>query len=407
MKKILLMLLISFNSLALDYELNIVGKDLNQFISWFADTTSQTIILDKDIDGSVFVFARSGVKSRNLYDLFEGVLHSQGLTYKQENNILRVYKSKVNLLPTDMITSFYDFKNISGKHVDNLIPTLSAITQQLIKINKPQTKEKKVDSKRKDFSIESLFSGRSVLVTAPRYVHKHLVPILTRLDSVIPQVLIKVAIIETVDTDLFDLGVKWLFHIGKTSFGNNHTRSLDDSLALLVDSVGFDAALSIVDKTDNVNIKSMPQLLILHGEQGAINIGQNVPFLSGSTVTSGTNTGNPYQTIERQDVGLILKVQPFINDNNIVVNISQELSSISNDLQASDIITDKRSINTSLNIKSGHSVVLGGLVSDTLTDTVSGVPLLMDLPFIGSAFTNKSTKNVTRNLSIVLEVVTL
>jgi general secretion pathway protein D len=407
MKYLLFIVFISFNSYSLDYELNIVGKDLNQFISWFADTTHKTIVLDKDIDGSVFIFARKGVNSKDLYSLFANVLNSQGLTYRIENNIYRVYKSKLNLMPDDIITSFYDFKNISGKHVTNLIPTLKLVAKQLIASHYLQVKQSNINKDSSKFSIESLFNGRSILLTAPRFVHQHLTPVFKRLDNELPQVLIKVAIIETVDTDLFDLGVKWLGHIGNSTLGNNHSQSLDESLALLVDNVGFDAAVSIVDKTDNVDIKSMPQLLVLHGELGAINIGQNVPFISGSTVTSGVNAGNPYQTIERADVGLILKVKPYITDNNIVVSIGQELSSISSDIQASDIITDKRSLNTTLNIKSGDSVVLGGLVSDFKTKTVSGIPLLMDLPFIGAAFTNKSDKTVKRNLSIVLEVVTL
>tara|TARA_R110001592_G_scaffold264069_1_gene529422 strand:- start:699 stop:1928 length:1230 start_codon:yes stop_codon:yes gene_type:complete len=399
--------LFSFNSFSINYELSLVDKNLNQFISWFADTTKNTIILDKEIDGSVTIFSRSGVNATDLHALFSNVLDSQGLSYRIENNIYRVYKSNLNLMPEDIITTFYDFNNISGKQVDNLIPTIKSLITQLIESRYKKSKDSKLDDDNSLFSVESLFNGRSILLTSPRFVHTHLQDVFTRLDTSLPQVLVKVAIVESVDTDLFDFGVQWLGYFGNTTFGNNHQPSLDESLALLIDNVGFDATLSIVDKTDNVHIKSMPQLLILHGEQGGINVGQNVPFISGSTVTSGTNAGNPYQTIQRQDVGLILKVQPFISNNNIVINIEQELSSISTDIQASDIVTDKRSLITSLNIKSGESVVLGGLVSDFKTNTVSGIPLLMDIPFIGPAFTNKTDKTVIRNLSIVLEVVVL
>jgi general secretion pathway protein D len=407
MKKLIFLLLISFNSYSIDYQLNVVGKNLNQFVSWFSDITHKTIILDKDIDGTVFIFARTGVSNQDLYPLFDSVLKSQGLSYKQENNILRVYKSKFNMMPDDVITDFYNFKNISGKYVDDLIPTLTSLSNQLINSKFKQSKEIKVKNKNAKFSIESLFSGRSILLTAPRFVHTHLKPIIKQLDNSLPQVLIKVAIIETTDTDLYEVGSSLIASSGGLKLGTINTPSIDESLALLIDNVGFDATLSLIDKTDKIEIRSQPQLLILHGETGSINIGQNVPFLSGSTVTSGTNAGNPYQTIERQDVGLILKVQPFISNNNIIVNVSQELSSISNDIQASDIITDKRSLSTSLNIKSGQSIVLGGLVSDFKTATVSGIPLLMDLPFLGGLFSNTTDKFVKRNLSIVLEVVIL
>jgi general secretion pathway protein D len=269
-------------------------------------------------------------------------------------------------------------------------------------------KSKKITSKKDNrFSLESFFSGRSLLLTAPRFVHTHFKPIFQRLDQKLPQVLIKVAIVEAVDSDLEELGVHWLKSSGSYSTGVNHGRSLDESLALLIDKVGFDAAISIVNKTSNVKIKSLPQIVVLHAEKGSINVGQNVPFLSGSTVSSGVNTGNPYQTIERQDIGLILQVEPFISNENITLTLSQELSSIANDVQASDIVTDKRKLTTTLNIKDNHSVVLGGLISDFKTTSVSGIPLLMDIPYLGKIFTNTSTKSSVRNLSVALEVVIL
>lgn len=407
MKRFLFIFLLSFNSMALEYELSLVGKDLNQFIAWFSDTTGFTVIVDSQIDQNVSIFARKGFHAKDLHTVFKNVLHSQNLDFTVDNGVYRIFKSKANANPDDIITSFYDFKFISGTYVDALIPVLNSLFSNLSKEHYRSITNNKADDKSTVFTVESLFSGRSILLTAPQFMHDYFYNIMPKLDVSLPQVLVKVAIIESVDTDLFDLGVQWLGHIGNSSFGNNHQPSLDESLALLIDNVGFDVALAIVDKTDKVNIKSMPQLLILHGEKGGINVGQNVPFLSGSTVSSGVNSGNPYQTIERQDVGLILKVQPFITNNNIVVNIEQELSSISSDIQASDIVTDKRSLITTLNIKSGESVVLGGLVSDTKINSVSGIPLLMDIPYIGKAFTNKTNKTVTRNLSIVLEVLAL
>jgi general secretion pathway protein D len=404
----LFLLFFSFNVFAVDYELNLIDKDLNQFISWFSDTTKKTIILDKDIDGTVTIFARSGVNSRNLYTLFNDVLSSQGLTYKIENNFIRISLSTIKDNPDDIITTFYDFKNISGRHVTDLIDLLNPMIGQLITNVYLPVKSKKITSKKDNrFSLESFFSGRSLLLTAPRFVHTHFKPIFQRLDQKLPQVLIKVAIVEAVDSDLEELGVHWLKSSGSYSAGVNHGRSLDESLALLIDKVGFDAAISIVNKTSNVKIKSLPQIVVLHAEKGSINVGQNVPFLSGSTVSSGVNTGNPYQTIERQDIGLILQVEPFISNENITLTLSQELSSIANDVQASDIVTDKRKLTTTLNIKDNHSVVLGGLISDFKTSSVSGIPLLMDIPYLGKIFTNTSTKSSVRNLSVALEVVIL
>ncbi|NQY62140.1 MAG: hypothetical protein HRT38_00235, partial [Alteromonadaceae bacterium] len=185
MKKILLMLLLTFNvgatTIATNYELNLVDKNLNQFIAWFSDTTKKTVILDKDIDGTVTIFARSGVNAKDIYTLFINVLNSQGLTYTIEKNIFRVTKSTIKINPEEIITSFYDFKNISGKHVENLIPPLTTLTEQLITAHYLQEKQSKFKDKNKHFSIEALFSGRSILLTAPRFVHEHLTPVFNQL----------------------------------------------------------------------------------------------------------------------------------------------------------------------------------------------------------------------------------
>jgi general secretion pathway protein D len=404
MKYIYLLVLISFNSFSLDYELNLVNKDLSQFIAWFSDTTNKTIIVDKDIDGKVKVFARQGVDSKDIYSLFVNVLNSQGLSYRIENNVYRVFKTQLNLMPEVIETKFYDFKNISGDFVTSNVIVIESLIDKLIRSHYVQKKSNSVKKDNTNFSVSSLFSGRSLLITAPSFVHEHLGPIVKRLDSQTPQVLVQVIIIETTDIDLFDVGVRWLGKSNKSYLGNNHAPTLDNALALLIENVGFDAAISIIDKTDNVTIKSQPKLSILHAQKGQINVGQNVPFISGSTTSSGANAGNPYTTIQRQDIGLILDVQPFISDNNVTLIINQELSSISEDIQASDIVTDKRSLSTTLSIKAGDTVVLGGLVSEQITKSVSGIPLLMDLPFIGDAFKNSQDKTVIKNLSIAIKV---
>lgn len=398
---------LSFNSKAVDYELSLVGKDLNQFIVWFSDTTKSTVILDKDIDGAVTVFARSGVKSTSMLNLFVNVLNSQGLSYRFENGIYRVYKTKLNLMPLDIKTNFYDFKNISGAYVESLVPIISSLIKNLIENEYFSESEKTLNSKSLKYSVESLFSGRSLLITAPSFIHSHLEGIVKGMDKSIPQVLVKMVVVESLATDLFQVGMDWGITSGNVTLKNSSSFSLDESLALLIDNVGFSSAISLINKTDDVKIKSMPQLLVLHGSEGVINVGQNVPFITGSVVTSGANAGNPYQTITREDVGLILSVKPFVSGENVHLDISQELSSISEDIEASDIVTDKRRITTSLNIKSGTSVVLGGLVSEFKTDTVTGVPLLMDIPYLGKAFSSVKEKLSVRNLSLAIEVTVL
>jgi general secretion pathway protein D len=155
----------------------------------------------------------------------------------------------------------------------------------------------------------------------------------------------------------------------------------------------------------DTNILSTPSLLTLDNEEAEIIVGQNVPFVTGSfTNTGGAGTSvDPFQTIQREDVGITLKVKPQINEGNaIVLEIEQETSSISESASAADIITDKRSIKTNVLVEDGHVVVLGGLIEDRVSETEQKVPLLGDLPVLGALFRSKGTNHDKQNLMVFI-----
>ena len=131
-------------------------------------------------------------------------------------------------------------------------------------------------------------------------------------------------------------------------------------------------------------------------------VGQDVPFVVGRTITDN-DTSKQFQQIERRDVGLILKITPYIVGNTIHLQINQSISSVSASTQAADLITNKRSIDTVVSVKSGQMVTLGGLISKTTQDTVSGVPLLQDIPFIGKVFQSTSTETKKTELSLIVK----
>ena len=162
------------------------------------------------------------------------------------------------------------------------------------------------------------------------------------------------------------------------------------------------------------NILSTPNLLTLDNYQAKIVVGQNVPFVTGSfttpvaSATPATGAVNPFQTIERKDVGLILKIKPQISEGSTIrLEISQELSDIAPSLLtgASDLITNKRSIETKVIVDDGATVVLGGLIQNTLNETTQGVPLLSEIPFLGALFRFKSQERKRTNLMIFLRPV--
>ena len=161
------------------------------------------------------------------------------------------------------------------------------------------------------------------------------------------------------------------------------------------------------------NILSTPNLLTLDNEEAKIVVGQNVPFLTGqysNAGTSSTGTVNPFQTIERKDVGITLKVRPQISENGTVrLAIFQEVSSVdpTSVSSAAGLITNKRSIESNVIVDDGAIVVLGGLLSDTYSSTTNRVPGLADLPIFGNLFKSDSRTRQKTNLMVFLRPVVL
>jgi general secretion pathway protein D len=152
----------------------------------------------------------------------------------------------------------------------------------------------------------------------------------------------------------------------------------------------------------------MPSVITLDNEEAQIKVAQEVPFLTGSFTNTGTAGGsvNPFQTIERKEVGNILKITPQITDENtILLKIEQEASSIAAaaaQVSDTDLVTNKRTITTRVLVDDGGMIVLGGLIEDRLTESESRVPLLGKIPVIGALFRVRSTQKTKTNLMVFI-----
>ncbi|MDT8281736.1 MAG: type II secretion system secretin GspD [Gammaproteobacteria bacterium] len=168
--------------------------------------------------------------------------------------------------------------------------------------------------------------------------------------------------------------------------------------------VRYAGLLRALQADTNTNILSTPNITTLDNEEAELIVGQNLPFVTGSfTGTGSTNPQNPFQTIERQDVGLTLKVTPQINEGDTVqLVIEQETSSVIPGTFEQGIATRKRSIKTTVLVDDGAILVMGGLISDEATDTKSKVPLLGDIPVIGFLFRSENTTKNKSNLMVFL-----
>lgn len=154
----------------------------------------------------------------------------------------------------------------------------------------------------------------------------------------------------------------------------------------------------------STNILSTPSIMTLDNEEAEIIVGQNVPFVTGSFTNAGsTNPNNPFQTIEREDVGLTLKVTPQVNEGDTIkLDIEQETSSVIPGSEATGITTRKRSIKTSVLVDDGGILILGGLIEENVSETESKVPILGDIPLLGYLFQSRSTSKNKQNLMVFL-----
>ncbi len=253
--------------------------------------------------------------------------------------------------------------------------------------------------------------------------------VIRQLDIRRAQVLIESVIVEVQGNIGDDLGIQWaLGGFGDvpalgTNFGNVglSTSKVIEAIASESTSVGlangftggigdqgdftWGMLIQALEAVTNSNLLSTPSIMTLDNQEAEIVVGQNVPFVTGSTTTSGDGTTNPFQTIERQDVGVTLKVVPKITDGDVVMlDVEQEVESVSESSVsgASDIVTDKRTLKTSILVDNKQTIVLGGLISDEVTEDVQKVPLLGDIPWFGELFKSTSVKKNKRNLLIFL-----
>ncbi|WP_245686180.1 type II secretion system secretin GspD [Terasakiispira papahanaumokuakeensis] len=164
--------------------------------------------------------------------------------------------------------------------------------------------------------------------------------------------------------------------------------------------ISFAMLLNALRSDTETNLLSTPSLTTLDNAEAHILVGQEVPFVTGSTTV---NNANPYQTIERQNVGVSLNIKPTISaDNTIRMEITQEVSSIADNVTASDVVTNKREIETTVLAQDGGIIVLGGLMSDNSSRAQQKVPILGDIPLIGSLFRYTDNSRDKQNLMVFI-----
>ncbi len=276
----------------------------------------------------------------------------------------------------------------------------------------------------------------AIVVNAPPKMMRSLMQIVDKLDIRRAQVLVEAIIVEVIADKTSELGVTWAVQgassnapIAVTNFpdlgagvvqlgsaiGSGGTVDpaslLGDGITIGVGrvsdtGVSFAAILKALQGDADTNIISTPSIVTTDNEEASLNVGQEVPFVTGSFTNTGSVGGavNPFQTINREQVGVKLTITPQINDgDSMLLKISQEISNIAQSASgAVDLITNERIIETTVIVDDGQILVLGGLLEDVLRESDQRVPILGSIPGLGALFRSRKTDKVKTNLLVFI-----
>jgi general secretion pathway protein D len=329
---------------------------------------------------------------------------------------------------------------------DDLVKVLQGVSASIQSESQGSSQQQRRNTNNRDVSIDSHEDSNALVITAEPDMMRSLEEVIRQLDVRRAQVQVEAIIVEVFEGDGVTLGVQVVSEEGGgtqftngvvgvgslgvalreaedtvrtvTTLSNDGTpvETTDTTLGNLtplasllggangliagIVSNGWGAVVQAVSTDTNSNILSTPHLTTLDNEEAFFIVGQEVPIITGTTASA--NNSNPFQTVDRQEIGIKLKVTPQINEGTAIqLTIEQEVSSISGATSV-DISINKREIKTTVIVDDGGTVVLGGLVDEDVQESISKVPLLGDIPIIGHLFKTTTTSKRKRNLMVFI-----
>lgn len=382
---------------------------IGDFVHWVSLQTNENIILGRGVGGVITVHV-SRIDSSDVMALFIHVMNANGYLVVESDGFYSVVidpDKTVELEP--VITKIYVLNHISsvkGKVIfDSLLAPAAA----------PQGDNDgdfsvTVSSLVSAHVVSVLPANNSLLVSASEDKIFQLDLHFLKIDLPVKQVLIEAIIVESDISKQNELGVNLSTALLDTGFSfiSNQLGSIKRLSGLSQgghfvyrDGGDIRALVSALNRDSTTNILSTPKIFVMDKNEGRIAVGQNVPFLVGTKVTEN---GDTIQEIERRDVGVTLTVTPTVLGNGkIVLDILQESSSVTNSTIATDIITNNRSIRTVAQVSDGQSILLGGLINHETRTSTSGIPLLMDIPWLGWLFSYDVDEVVNRELTVMIK----
>ena len=395
----LLLLILPISAQALNFQM--VNAPLSDFAEWISGQTRSNIILGSGVEGNISFYTQA-IDPKDLKSFFVLVMDAYDYDCIQEKNSISVVQrrdkeeGRGEEEEPDLHAQLFTLKNIHSTDIEEKIRFLV---------------ESLSDSRSK--VIVNAINNNNLLVLLEKEDTEVIASVIRELDQASTSLLVEAIIFEYQKSDVENIGFSASLGEYEDGLFSAFNRSDLVDLASLpgglvasfIKANTFAGLVQAIETNDTAKLLSTPKILVVDGGTGHINVGQNVPFVTGSTTVTSDGTTSPYQTIERKDIGTTLDIKPKVISRQLIeLNVFQESSSVTTETYASDIVTNTRSISTLIQIKPGQIIQLGGLVSSNASNSDSKVPFFGSVPILGRLFHSKSSDDRQVELMIFLRV---
>ncbi len=384
--------------------------------NWLVSPRNDVSITNIEKLNSIYVSA----PQKALKKIQEFILDFDKVAIEKEEDVIPTKLESIKTTTTNLsVNRFgYDVINLKFASSSEIQETISNIIN-----NSSYSSNDNNSASSQKISIQAYSSGNQVIVSGLSDRRKEIINLIEILDKPTKQVFVEAVVAELSTSKAKELGLQFSGSSGKSGLtilnsnslganvGGNISSFVTDGIGITlgpganqISSIG--ALINIIENDGNSEILATPTLLAMNNKEAQILVGSNIPIITGKYTSNSSESANtPFQTISRQDVGIIFKIKPVIGlDEFITIEILQEVSELdTSSALASDIVTTKRAISTSAIVKTGKTLAIGGLINETTQYLGAKLPILGDLPGFKEFFNQRRVSRSKRNLVIFLK----
>ena len=395
-----------------------VLKSLLDSGSWLVSPKNDVSITNLDKLNSIYISApQKALEQIQIFiSDFDKVVVEKETVKNDDNIIINAKQNEDNVLLNKFGFDVVDLKFASSSEIQETINNVINNSSYTLNDNSSISSQ--------PLSIQSYSSGNQLIVSGFSENRKEILKLIEILDKPTKQVFVEAIVAELSSSIAKELGLQFSGSSGKAGLtilnsnslganiaGGDFTSFVNDGIGLTlgpgakqITSIG--ALINIIENDGNSEILATPTLLAMNNKEAQILVGSNIPIITGKyTSNSSEGANSPFQTISRQDVGIIFKIKPVIGlDEFITIEMQQEVSELdTSSALASDVVTTKRAISTSAIVKTGKTLAIGGLINETTQYLGAKLPILGDLPGLKELFNQRRVSRSKRNLVIFLK----